>query len=126
MALITVDGEGYDVINSEITRSFQVLDGENAGRTMDFEMHRDVGGTFYNYTWKIEPRNITEYDELYEILSAPVDYHNIVVPYGQTTKSFKAYVTSGQDVLKRQEDGVNYWGELSINFVAMSPNRLPQ
>lgn len=121
--LIEVDGVSYDVINSELTRSFQVLDGENAGRTLDGEMHRDVIGTYYNYTWKLEPKTIGDYSTLYDVLSSPSDYHTITVPYNQSTKTFRAYVTNGQDQLRRQEDGVNYWTGLSINFIAISPNR---
>ena len=121
--LIEVDGVSYDVINSELTRSFQVLDGENAGRTLDGEMHRDVIGTYYNYTWKLEPKTTEDYSTLYDVLSSPSDYHTITVPYNQSTKTFRAYVTNGQDQLRRQEDGVNYWTGLSINFIAISPNR---
>ena len=124
--LIKIDGKDYDVINSELTRSFQVLDGENAGRTLDGEMHRDVIGTYYNYTWKLEPKNIEDYSELYDVLSSPDDYHTITIPYNQSTKTFKAYVTNGQDQLRRQEDGVNYWTGLSINFIAISPNRIKE
>ena len=124
--LIEVDNVSYDVINSELTRSFQVLDGENAGRTLDGEMHRDVIGTYYNYTWKLEPKTIEDYSTLYEVLSSPDDYHTITVPYNQVTKTFRAYVTNGQDQLRRQENGVNYWTGLSINFIAISPNRIKE
>lgn len=124
--LIKIDGKEYNVINSELTRNFQVLDGENAGRTLDGEMHRDVIGTYYNYTWKLEPKNIEDYSELYDVLSSPDDYHTITIPYNQSTKTFKAYVTNGQDQLRRQEDGVNYWTGLSVNFIAISPNRIKE
>lgn len=124
--LIKIDGKDYDVINSELTRSFQVLDGGNAGRTLDGEMHRDVIGTYYNYTWKLEPKNIEDYSELYDVLSSPDDYHTITIPYNQSTKTFKAYVTNGQDQLRRQEDGINYWTGLSVNFIAISPNRIKE
>lgn len=124
--LIEIDGTSYDVINSELTRSFQVLDGENAGRTLDGEMHRDVIGTYYNYTWKLEPKTIEDYSTLYDVLSSPADYHTITVPYNQETKTFRAYVTNGQDQLRRQEDGINFWTGLSINFIAISPNRIKE
>ena len=47
-AIITINGTTYDVINTKLTRTFQVLDGDNTGRTMDGVMHRDLIGTFYN------------------------------------------------------------------------------
>ena len=67
----------------------------------------------------------TDYDALYETLTAPVDYHTITVPYGQETKTFRAYVSNASDVLRRMTDKVNLWGELTIKFTAMEPNRRP-
>lgn len=124
--LITVDGIDYDVIESGITRSFKVLDDENTGRLLNGGMYRSLIGTYYNYTWQIEPRSVQDYDAIYETLSAPVESHTITVPYGQTTKTFEAYVTSGEDTLERIENGTAYWSGMTIQFVAMEPNRTPE
>lgn len=126
MKLIEIDGVKYDVFDTKITRGFQILDGENVGRLMNGSMQRDVIGTYYNYTWEISPSSYTDYDALYEVLSAPVDSHIITVPYGRnSTKTYEAYVTAGQDELIHSEDGDNYWDGLSIQFVAMNPARRP-
>ena len=127
MKLIEVDGKRYEVYDTKITRGFQILDGDNTGRLMNGSMGRDVIGTYYNYTWELSPSDYEEYDELYEILSAPTDYHIITVPYGRnSTKTYQAYVTSGQDELVRVDDeGNNYWEGLSIQFVATNPARRP-
>ena len=126
MKLIKVDGVAYEVFDTKITRGFQILDGENVGRLMNGSMQRDVIGTYYNYTWELSPSDYEEYDELYEVLSAPVDSHLITVPYGRnSTKTYEAYVTSGQDELIHTEDGDNYWDGLSIQFIAMNPSRRP-
>lgn len=109
-------------------RSFQILDGENAGRQLlTAKMERDVLGTFYNYNMNIDSSFMTkeEYDELYEILSAPVDSHTIEVPYGQSMLVYEAYITSGSDELLAIRNSVNLWDNLSINFVAMEPQRRP-
>lgn len=126
MKLIKIDNVEYNVYDSKITRSFQVLDGENAGRLMNGKMERDIIGTYYNYTWELDADNEEVYDSLYEVLSAPVDSHIIEVPYGRNQrKVFEAYVTSGQDELY-YSDGTNYhWTGLSIQFIAMEPNRVP-
>lgn len=126
--VITVDGVAYPHVHvMSLKRSFSVLDGPNAGRVMTYEMIRDVGGTFYNYTLEFDPElsSATEYDTLYEVLSAPVESHSIVVPYGQSTLTFQAYVTSGEDTLAWKDGSVNHWDGLSINFIAMAPQRRP-
>lgn len=92
------------------------------------KMTRDVLGTFYNYSLEIDRSFMTEeeYTTLYDILSAPVDSHQIVVPYNDTLLTFEAYVTNGSDKLKYiDEHGVQHWEGLSCNFIAMSPERTP-
>lgn len=126
----TVDGVSYNVRvpGGGIKRSGQVLDGPNAGRSQgNGIMIRDIIGTFYNYTISIETDDTTpeEYDSLYQVLSAPVDYHLLVVPYGQTTMEFKAYVSSAEDTLDTMNDGVNKWSGLTVKFIATAPQRTP-
>lgn len=127
--LFTVDGVEYSVRVpvGGLKRTFKVLDGPNAGRLMSADMTRDVLGTFYNYTLTIQrdAANLADYDRLFETLSAPVDSHMVSFPYGQDMLTFKAYVTDGDDNLRRKKNGSSYWGDLTINFVAMSPQRRP-
>lgn len=127
---LTVDGKEYKNIHivPPIKRSFQILDGENAGRlALSGRMVRDIVGTFYNFSMTVnkDKSNLAEYDELYEVLSSPVASHEIVVPYGQGTITFDAYVTNGSDELTRIDDNGNNWTALQINFIAMNPERLP-
>ena len=69
---LTVDGKKYNVLVTSLTRKFQVLDGENAERTLSGAMIRDIIGTFYNYEITILPAvgKYGDYDALYEVLSA--------------------------------------------------------
>ena len=111
-----------------VKRNFQILDGENAGRQIiTAKMERDIIGTFYNYSLKLDRRFISneEYDEIYELISAPVDSHIIEVPFGQTLLTFEAYVTNGSDELSIINDDERIWGNLQINFIAMEPQRRP-
>ena len=122
---LTVDGKKYNVLVTSLTRNFQVLDGENAERTLSGTMIRDIIGTFYNYEMKLMPMvgKYGDYDALYQVLSAPQDSHSVVLPYGQGTMSFRAYVTAGQDNLIRKKPGEAYWTGLSVQFIAMAPQR---
>lgn len=125
---IKVDGVAYPKLHvTSLKRSFSVMDGPNAGRVMNYDMVRDVGGTFYNYSLSFDPdlSDREEYDTFYEVISAPVDSHMIEVPYGQGVMAFKAYVSNGEDELLTLYDAAGNWGNLSINFVAMSPQRRP-
>lgn len=125
--LFAVDGVSYHVRVpvGGLTRSFQILDGKNAGRLLAGTMKRDIIGTFYNYQLQIERdgASLEEYDQLYEVLSSPEEFHSVTFPYGQSTLTFQAYVTKGDDKLMRQSEGKNYWSGLSIEFVAKSPER---
>lgn len=127
-APFTMDGRAYNVTvpAGGLKRSFLVADGPNAGRLLSWDMERDIGGTFYNYTLQIETDKLRleEYDQLYESLSAPVPFHDMVFPYGQTTIAFRAYVTEGEDSLLRIAGGKNYWTGLSVKFVAKAPQRV--
>lgn len=127
MSCFKVDGiEFTKAVVDKPKRSFQILDGENAGRQiLTAKMERDVLGTFYNYSINIDSRFMSkeDYDTLYELLSAPVDSHRIEVPFAQETLIFEAYVTNGTDELTGIRKDTNTWANLSINFIAMEPQR---
>lgn len=122
-----LDGKTYDIEVEELERGFAVTDTEQSGRTTDYAMHRDIIGTFYNYTMKVYPTtdNLESYDEFYEAVSDPnYESHEMTFPYGQETLTFRAYVSQGKDKL-RQRRGRNIWGMdgLSLTFTAMEPQR---
>ena len=123
--VFTMDGIDYNIDVLKLTRNFEVADSDETGRTADWNMHRDVVGTFYNYTIEVAVKNFDydSYDAFYQAISAPVVSHNMVFPYGGTTISFKAYATKGKDTLKRLYQGKGLWDGLSVNFIAMSPQR---
>lgn len=121
--LFYVDGRGYDVHVTKLTRKFSVLDTEKSGRTLDGQMYREPIGTFYNYTLTVCPRvgMEREMDAFWEAVSQPQSSHVCVFPYGQSVLTQKMYVTAGEQALLRRADGRNHWGEISLNFIAMSP-----
>lgn len=127
---LIIDGVKYKGIRiTSVKRSFSISDGENAGRlAVSGKMVRDVIGTFYNYQFTVDPSKAEPetYDDFYEVISSPVDFHTIVVPYAQGSMTFEAYVTAGDDTLiEICNDGNNRWGELSFSAIAMEPQRTP-
>ena len=122
-----LDGLAYNVRVTKLTRKFSVLDTDKTGRTQNGEMYRDIIGTFYNYSMTVEQRgdDATAMDEFWEAISKPKTSHVCVFPYGQETLTQKMYITSGeQDVVTVGRDSTE-WGELSLNFIAMSPKVVP-
>lgn len=124
--IFSIDGVELRVNVLKLERGFSVTDTKNSGRLQNYGMHREVAGTFYNYTIEVEPYSEyrDDYDTFYEIVSAPVESHQMVFPYAQKTLEFKAYVTQGKDTVKLI-NGQNIWGGLSVYFVAMEPQRRP-
>ena len=123
---LTMDGITYSTLHvTKLTRNFAVLDTELSGRNTAGQMSRDIIGTYYNYTMEIDADAASreDYDAFYWEISDPVDSHTLIVPFGQGTLTFQAYVTNGQDELTLMEPAANRWGNLQINFIAMAPQR---
>lgn len=125
--VIILDGKEYNIGVMSLERSFEVSDTDASGRTKDWKMHRDVVGTFYNYTISVAVwrGDYDSYKRFYDAISAPVASHTITVPYNDESLTFQAYCTKGKDKLfhKNRKNGVQLWNDLSVNFIAMEPQR---
>lgn len=124
---LTVDGVEYNVrLKYEtLSRAFALVEGDNAGESISARLLRDVLGTKYTYQIDIEPdpADPESYDAFYEVISAPVDYHTVTMPYGQTTITFDAAIQSGRDIYRGVIGDKKRWSGLSIQFIAMEPQR---
>ena len=124
--VVTIDGTSFDVGVEYIKRQARIEDGPNAGNSKRGDWIRDVYGPFYDYILAFDPSSglpREDYDTMYGILTAPVEFHTLVVPYGQSTLSFEAGITGAEDNVILMDDGT-VWGNLSITFRAKSPQRL--
>ena len=124
--VVTIDGASFDVGVEYIKRQARIEDGPNAGNSKRGDWIRDVYGTYYDYILAFDTSaglTRADYDTLYSILTAPVEFHTLVVPYGQSTLSFAAGLTGAEDNVILMDDGT-VWGNLSITFRAKSPQRL--
>ena len=124
--VVTIDGTSFDVGVEYIKRQARIEDGPNAGNSKRGDWIRDVYGTFYDYILAFDTSSglsREDYDTMYGILTAPVEFHTLVVPYGQSTLSFNAGITGAEDNVILMDDGT-VWGNLSITFRAKSPQRL--
>ena len=121
---VAVDGRIYRVGVQSIRRNFTVLD-KYFERTEDGMAQREPLGT-YNYTvkfgWSVDYPD--DYDSLYELISGPDEKHSITIPYGKSgTLTYDAYISKGSDDLMLFDEDRNLWTGLSVDFVAMAPQR---
>ena len=127
--LIAVNGVFYEVAVGALKRTCDITDGDNAGRTDPpaASMIRDVIGTFFTYVLTIEPKQgkQAQYDAFHNALVQPVDSVQLTVPYGQTSKTFDAYITKVEDELKVRRGSLKIWGGMAITFTATDPNITP-
>ena len=124
--VVTIDGASFDVGVEYIKRQARIEDGPNAGNSKRGDWIRDVYGTYYDYILAFDTSaglSRADYDTLYSILTAPVEFHTLVVPYGQSTLTFAAGITGAEDHVILMGDGT-VWGNLSITFRAKSPQRV--
>lgn len=120
---LIIDTVVYQVPILELKRKADILD-KYAYRTEDGELHREVIGTYHNFSLKIGTVDDMElYNTLFDVLSAPVPSHQVELPNDHV--SFRGYFSSVQDEVKRvRQDGTIYKG-LTCNLTAMVPRRRP-
>lgn len=124
----SVDGREFDVFVAELNRSARVEESSLSGDVRSGEHFRDIVGTFYDYDMVIgtDSLNETDYDDLYERLTAPQETHVIIAPYGRGSLEFEAYVEAVGDKLISKRDGMARWGDLDVKFYAKRPQRRPE
>lgn len=131
MSYIKLNGIEFDteVAISSYNRSFNVLDGENAGRVMTGRMVRDIIGTYIGHKLTVFRRgdHYEGLDDFWSYLVAHSTDDSVMLEAadGQTTISYEAYYTSASQDLEKVEDHVNYWGEIEVNFVPMEAQVTP-
>lgn len=124
---ITLDGRLYKVgvVYNSLEQSFQLLQGQNAGKMLAGNKELDLIGTEYSYKLKVEPdpANLADYDDFWEAISAPVDSHTVSLPSNQGTMDFEAVVYSGTRVFDGVIAGWQRWSGLEITFTPIEPQR---
>ena len=127
---LNMDGTTYRVriVYDTLVRSFELLEGVNAGEMLSGRHERDLLGAGYTYQMQVEPdpRYPTDYDAFFEAISAPVDSHTIIMPYGQTTITYEAMVESGQDTYRGIVGGRTKWRGLTVQYRYIEPQRVPE
>lgn len=131
MNYIKLNGRVFDtdVAISKYSRSFNVLDGKNAGRVLAGRMVRDIIGTYIGHKLTVFRRgdNCHGLDDFWDYLvqHSVDDSVMLEATDGQKTLSYEAYYTSASQAIEKVENGVTYWGEIEINFIPMDAQVRP-
>lgn len=131
MNYIKLNGKVFDanVAISKYNRYFNVLDGSNSGRVMTGRMVRDVIGTYLGHKVTVFRRgnNYKGLDEFWDYLYQHSVDDSVLLEAadGQSTISYEAYYTSASQDIEKVENGVNYWGEIEVNFIPMDAQVRP-
>ena len=133
MSYISLNGRTFDadVAISDYERSFNVLDGPNTGRAIgDGTMIRDIIGTYIGHKLTVFRRgnNYAGLDAFWDYLvEHSIDKEGVLLEAadGQSTIRYRAYYTMAKQPLESVGGGVNYWGDIEINFIPMSAQVRP-
>ena len=123
MSYIKLNGAEFDadVAISAYNRNFNVLDGPNAGRVLAGKMIRDIIGTYLGHKITVFRRgdDYAGLDEFWEYLYQHSIDDSVLLEAadGQKTISYQAYYTSASQDIEKVEKGVNFWGEIEVNFI---------
>lgn len=132
MTYVKINGVSFDVdvAISAIEETFNVLDGENAGRVMSGRMVRDIIGTYIGHKVTFfNGKSNEDFDRLWEYLvEHSVDkFVQLEAADGQSSIAYEAYYTTGTHRLSESSvnNGVNKWDELEVSFVPMDAQVKP-
>lgn len=118
---IQIDGVSYRVRIVELKRKADILD-KYAERSEDGVLHREVIGTYHNYSLKIGVTNDLDlYNTLFDVLSAPVESHIVVLPHDHV--QFEGYFSSVTDNIDKITNEGTRYKDLTCNLTAMQPRR---
>ena len=126
--LLTIDGINLDVFISKIGMSFNIIDGDAAGRNpATGKMFLDPIGVFYGHTVTATPYNFnyTAFRDLWDILSDPNKVHDVTLPNIHGNMSYKAYCRVGSTEMIRANilTGNHLWTPISFNIIPMEVQR---
>ena len=118
-----MDGISYNVNVLSMRRFFEVKDVTTPRTVQSGDIHRDLAGTYYNYTIVVSERNgdRAALDAFWDAISIPVSSHVCVFPYNQNTITQNMYVKTGyQDIFKLHKDGAE-WDKITVQYYAKAP-----
>lgn len=124
--MFTVDGIQW-TIPCDIKRTSIVQSSDISGDLLNGEYFNDVEGTYMQYEVTVcpNPWQMGQYYNLYQVISQPVDGHQFVFPYNNSTVEITARVEDISDVYVRMPNGGVYWKGVSFTVISNAPTYEP-
>lgn len=123
---IKIDGIYYDVPLISIKRTADFLD-KYAERTEDGDLKRELIGVYFNYQMNFGTiDNETLYENLWDKLTEPVEFHDFSLPTVNGTYSFRGYVSGVSDEVEKLLSDTAKMKGLQCKFIAKKPARKPK
>lgn len=130
--MFLLDGESFENVVRIVSleEKFDILNGDNSGRSQSGDMYLEYVGTYFNYAVTFKRKNaasLSEWDRFKNILAKSHNEHIISILHDQTLlKDYHIYIARGQRKLisTKHIQGDQYeseWGDLSVEFTAMEP-----
>ena len=123
----TVDNIHFDIPLVSLKRSADFLD-KFAERTEDGDLKRELIGVYYNFTLTVGDSAAfgdSDYNEFWNKMTEPVEFHDFVLPTGTGTYSFRGYISSVSDEYKKILDGEAEFSAFTCKMTAKQPARSP-
>jgi len=121
--MMIIDGTTYNIGVKSIKRNADFLD-KFAERTEDGVLKRELIGVYFNYQLEfVQTNDVSEYARLWDKLTEPQEFHEVIVPDEKGAFSFSAYFNGVGDEFHRVTAGQSFLKTLKVNFTAQKPAR---
>ena len=121
--IIKIDNISFDLNIVSLQEEDTFVD-KYAERTESFDLERELVGLFINYRVKLgDIQDKTEAQNFLNKIREVVPFHEVELPFDDTTLKFKAYITGITRGLLSTTKG-NRWGGYEIRFIAKTPQFL--
>lgn len=120
----SVDGTTWN-IPCTIERTANMTASQVSGLLLNKQYFNDVIGTFMKYTVAIAvPIGMeSDYKNIYEMLTDPVDAHVFVLPYNDSYIQITGRVETISDRYYRNVGGSNGWRGIKFDIIANHPSK---
>ena len=117
--ILSIDGVQFD-IKAKLTRQADIKASDISGMMLNKSYLNDVLGTYMSFSLQFEYPlySQSKYARLYEMLTDPVDGHQFVLPYNNSTIALTARVETLQDDLLEFDNGAKYWRNCAFAIIA--------
>lgn len=128
--MLIIDGIDFSefVIENDIEEAFELVEGESSVMTQSGRDWYDIIGTRYMHTLSIlrnDSVSPEKWDEFYNVISSPVDFHTVEVDHAQGTITYDAHIFKGARKLLRVTGEKKIWSDMTITLKAAEPQRRP-